>query len=63
MLKSLKKITEVEYDFDWVQAKWFEKMGICEYCEIQFCGDKHDLGSIDTRVEDFDLQAFKFGRI
>lgn len=36
MLKSLKKITEVEYDFDWVQAKWFEKMGIYEYCEIQF---------------------------
>ncbi|QDS67579.1 hypothetical protein FKW77_003567 [Venturia effusa] len=63
MLKSLKKITEVEEDFDWVQAFWFEKMGICEFCEIQFCESERDSGSVDTRAEDFDLQAFWFGRI
>lgn len=63
MLKSLKKIAEVEEDFDWVQAKWFEQMGICEYCEIQFCEHERGLGSIDARAEDFDLQAFSFGRL
>ncbi|TLD39343.1 hypothetical protein E2P81_ATG00330 [Venturia nashicola] len=63
MLKSLKKITEVEEDFDWVQVKWFEKMGICRYCEIQFCRDEHDFGSIDAPGEEVDLQAFNFGRV
>ncbi|RDI87211.1 hypothetical protein Vi05172_g2882 [Venturia inaequalis] len=63
MLKSLKKITEVEEDFDWVQATWFEEMGICEYCEIQFCGDVRDLGSFDTGGDEFDLQAFNCGGI
>jgi len=63
VLKSLQKVAEVDTDFEWAKREWFEKMGICKYCETQCCWDESYYGSIDTRGEDFDLVAFNFGRI
>ena len=63
MLKSLRKVTEVETDFEYAKKEWFKKMGICEFCEAQCGWDDSDYGSIDALEEDFDLQAFEFGRV
>jgi hypothetical protein len=63
MLKSLRKVTEVETDLEHAKQEWFKKMGICECCETQCCWDERDFGSIDARDEDFDLRALEFGKV